>query len=90
MIAEPVIQSLIRGGEQVSANMSLIFMQQRRALYWFSANMILCQGLIIIVQKSIASFGVKKTSDKGETFGVATVGRGGAFGVAGVGLVRKF
>ena len=72
MIAEPVIQSLIRGGEQVSANMSL------------------CQGLIIIVQKSIASFGVKKTSDKGETFGVATVGRGGAFGVAGVGLVRKF
>ena len=60
MIAKPVIQSLIRGGEQVSANMSLIFMQQRRALYWFSANMSLCQGLIIIVQKSIASFGVKK------------------------------
>ena len=29
-------------------------------------------------------------SSKGELFGVAPVGRGGAFGVAGVGLVRKF
>ena len=35
-------------------------------------------------------FWCQKTSDKGETFGVAPVGRGGAFGVAGVGLVRKF
>ena len=29
-------------------------------------------------------------SSKGETFGVAPVGRGGAFGVAGAGLVGKF
>ena len=29
-------------------------------------------------------------SSKGETFGVALVGRGGAFGVATVGLVGKF
>ena len=29
-------------------------------------------------------------SSKGETFGAVPVGRGGAFGVAGVGLVGKF
>ena len=29
-------------------------------------------------------------SSKGETFGVASIGRGGAFGVAGVGLVGNF
>jgi len=29
-------------------------------------------------------------SSKGETFGVEPVGRGGAFGVAGIGLVGKF
>ena len=29
-------------------------------------------------------------SSKGEIFGVGPVGREGAFGVAGVGLVRKF
>ena len=29
-------------------------------------------------------------SSKGETFGIAPVGRGGAFGVAGAGLVGKF
>lgn len=29
-------------------------------------------------------------SSKGETFGVEPVSRGGAFGVAGIGLVGKF
>ena len=29
-------------------------------------------------------------SSKGETFGIVPVGRGGVFGAAGVGLVRKF
>ena len=48
--------------------------------------------LPVLVSKGVSGESLSELlgSSKGELFGVAPVGRGGAFGVAGVGLVRKF
>ena len=45
----------------------------------------------VFVSKSVSGeLSESLGSSKGETFGAVPVGRGGAFGVAGVGLVGKF
>ena len=86
MLAKPVIQSLIHGGEQVSAGFLQIWvcakdlsLLSRRALpLWVSKN--------ISEESLLASLG----SNKVETSGFMPADRGWAFGVAGAGLVGKF
>ena len=48
--------------------------------------------MTVLVSKSVSGESLSELlgSSKGETFGIVPVGRGGAFGAAGIGLVGKF
>ena len=78
-------ESLCHGGEQVSAN----FLQ-----IWVCAKDLLLSKKVfpVLVSKGVLGELLSELlgSSKGETFGVALVGRGGAFGVARMELVGKF
>ena len=78
-------ESLCRGGEWVSAD----FLQ-----IWVCVKDLLLSKKVlpVLVSKGVSGESLSELlgSSKGEIFGVGPVGREGAFGVAGVGLVRKF
>ena len=78
-------ESLCRGGEWVSAD----FLQ-----IWVCVKDLLLSKKVlpVLVSKGVSGESLLEPlgSSKGETFGIAPVGRGGAFGVAGAGLIGKF
>ena len=79
-------ESLCCGGERVSANFLQIWVCAK------DLSLLSKKVLPVLMSKSISGESLLESlgSSKGETFGVAPIGRGGAFGIAGVGLVGNF
>ena len=79
-------ESLCHGGEQVSAHFLQIWVCAK------DLSLLFKKVLPVLVSKGVSEKSLSELlgSSKGETFGVEPVGRGGAFGVAGVALVGRF
>ena len=79
-------ESLCCGGERVNVDFLQVWVCVK------DSSLLSRKVLPVLVSKSVSGESLSESlgSSKGETFRVMPVGRGGAFGVARVGLVGKF